>query len=165
MSRPLKRLDLDADHHVLEIGCGAGLFLRELETMVQRVVGTDISQRLLSSYTGNAELIFMRSSRTKHLRNLPLIVSLMFSVALQFPSFEYFQTVIGSVMPLLKDDGIFLVGDVLFGGKQNNSKYMIYDKSEMIKFLDSMGYPYSILCQSKDKRKINSRHDILIYKD
>ncbi len=160
----IEKLELEPHHEFLEIGCGSGLFLKAIEKKVKKSIGVDISKRMLNSFTCKSEKFLCAA------HNLPFEKEsfdrvLMYSVAVQFESFEYLVSVINHVMPLLRKNGIFLVGDLLLGEQNKKSQYIFYDKHRLIDYLDTLGYPYSIVCPPRLKRTINNRQDVIIYKD
>jgi SAM-dependent methyltransferase len=157
-------LELEAHHHFLEIGCGAGLFLSEIEKNVKSCVGIDISLGMISRFIGKSNVVVSDA------RKLPFYHDcfdriLMYSVAHYYPSYDYFKMVIRNALSLLKAKGVFLIGDVPFGDPPANSQYLYYDKHMIINFFDSLCFPYSIRVQNRIKRSINNRYDIIIYKD
>lgn len=160
----IARLELMPHHHFLEIGCGSGLLLSEIENKVSRSVGTDISRRLLDSFEGRSEKIVCAADEIPFEKETFDRI-LMFSVAIQFESFEYFARVVNKAVSVLKKGGIFLIGDLLLGTQPPHSQYLHYDKHRLIDFLDSLQMPYSIMAQSPLKRTINKRYDVALYKD
>lgn len=162
----IERLELESSHHVLEIGCGSGLILREIEKMVTKSVGTDISQKMLSRFSGKSKTIKCAAGELRsyfHENEFDRI--LMVGVALYFPSFGYFKSVVEDVLTILRKGGIFLIGDLLLGVPPANSQYTFYDKHELISYFDIFGLPYTLSIQSRLKRTINQRYDIILYKD
>jgi hypothetical protein len=90
---------------------------------------------------------------------------LMVGVAMYFPDFAYFTRVVEHGLALLRRGGLFLIGDMQFGSKPSRSGYLGYDKAATVSYLDRLNVPYSLLMQSRLKRTINRRHDILLCKD
>ena len=160
----VERLDIGPACDVLEIGCGTGLHLREMEGRVRRLVGTDLSVTMLSHYGGSAARCVSEAGR-QPFRSGSFDRILMAGVTMYFPGFDYFKVTVEECLDLLRADGILLVGDMQFGTGVSRSGYLVYSKSKVVEFLDSLGYPYSLLAQSRLKRAINNRHDILIYKE
>lgn len=154
-------LELEPHHHVLDIGCGSGMFLREIEKKVKRCVGTDISQTLLKGYSGLCETIVCAADALPFNKD-EFDRILMYSVAHYFPSFDYFRKVVSDGLRFLRKEGIFVIGDLPFG---IHDHYYYYDKHELMELLDSLNHPYTVAVQNNLKRKINRRYDIIIYKD
>jgi len=149
---------------ILDVGCGSGMFLYEFEKMGLEAFGTDISNALLERFKGKSKTFACAA------HELPFYDEffnriLMVSVAIYFENFNYFKTVVLKCLSILKLQGIFLIGDINLGIKPDGNQYQWYNKHEMVDFLDSLGYPYSIMTQNKIKRTINKRWDILIYKE
>lgn len=160
----LEMLELKSYHHVLEIGCGTGLLLSEIEKYVEKCIGIDVSQGMLAKFIGQSETILCAA------HELPFCQQrfdriLMCSVAHYFPSFDYFKSVIINGLSILRKDGIFLIGDMLLGEASANGQYIHYNKHEIIVFCDSLKLPYSLMVQNRLKRKLNKRYDIILYKD
>lgn len=160
----LKWLELEPHHHFLEVGCGSGLFLREVENNVARCVGVDISERLLSSFPSRAEKVLCAA------HDLPFNGEtfdriLMYSVTIYFESFDYFKQVANKCVSLLKKNGIYLIGDLLLGPPPPNSRYTYFKIQDMIDYLDSLNCRYNLMAQSSLKRTINRRYDVIIFKD
>jgi len=160
----LELLELDNDSKILDVGCGSGMFLYEFEKMGLEAFGTDISNALLERFKGKSKTFACAA------HELPFYDEffnriLMVSVAIYFENFNYFKTVVLKCLSILKLQGIFLIGDINLGIKPDGNQYQWYNKHEMVDFLDSLGYPYSIMTQNKIKRTINKRWDILIYKE
>ena len=160
----IEMLELESHHHILEIGCGAGLFLSEIEKNVKSCVGIDNSLGMLSRFIGKSDVLVSNANQLPFCQDYFDRI-LMYSVAHYYPSFEYFKMVIRNGLSLLKTKGVFLIGDVLFGEPPVNSQYLYYDKHIIIDFFDSLCFPYSIRVQNRIKRSINNRYDIIIYKD
>lgn len=160
----LALLELEPHHHVLEIGCGSGMMLEPIAGRVARCVGVDPSRAMIARYRGPAETIACAADR------LPFDGDsfdriLMASVAHYFPSFDYFETVLRRALELLRQGGVLLVADLPFGEPKPNSAYLFYDKHRLLDLLDRLGHPYSIMAQSRLKRTINRRSDVILYKD
>lgn len=160
----IRLLELNQNHSVLEIGCGAGLFLSEIKEHVKRVVGTDISAKMLNlvdksietRHAAAHELAYQRSTFDR---------ILMFSVSQYFPDMNYFTDVIQNALSILKQPGIMVIGDMLVGKPPADTQYTYYDTHQLVDYLDSVNLPYSIIVQNTKKRGLNSRKDVIIYKD
>lgn len=160
----LERLELERHHRVLDVGCGSGMTLLEIEKRVAEAVGTDFSQAMVDRYPGKSrtyvcaahELPFDQGSFHR---------ILMFSVAHYFPSFDYFRAVVEKCLWLLRKGGILLVGDLPIGNSPGASAYLWYDRHALVDLCDAQGLPYSIAAQNRAKRAINRRYDLILYKD
>ena len=160
----LETLELEPHHHALEVGCGSGLLLSEIERRVERAVGTDVSEALLRRYRGSAETHVCAA------HELPFAGEqfdriLMWSVAHYFPDVDYFGDVATKLVTLLRAPGILLIGDVPLGPQPPTTPYLWYERTDLARKLEPLGLPFSIAAQSRLKRAINVRYDIIVYKD
>jgi ubiquinone/menaquinone biosynthesis C-methylase UbiE len=160
----LERLELEPHHQVLDIGCGSGLMLTEMERRVARCVGIDPSRAMIERYKGAAETMVCAADRMPF-GEASFDRVLMASVAHYFPSFDYFEAVMRRALELLRRDGLLLVADLPIGAPKPNSAYLFYDRHWLLDLLERLGQPYSLMAQSRLKRRINRRHDLVIYKD
>ena len=160
----LDRLQLEPQHHVLDVGCGCGLLLEQLASRAQRAVGTDVSQEQLRRYRGSAETYVCAAD------DLPFAPEqfdriAMVSVAQYFPSLTYFEAVVTALVTLLRAPGVLLIGDVLLGTAPSSTRYRWYDPSELTTILGRLPVRFGIEAQPAPKRAINHRHDVLVFKD
>lgn len=160
----LEKMELRPEHEVLEIGCGSGLFLTEIDKVVKRCVGADFSETIMKSFEIKGEKVKCAA------HDLPFDDNsfdriLMYGVVVCFPSFDYFKRVVDRCIKMLRKNGIFLIGDVPFDEKASWPPNIHFDKHAMIDYLDSLKYPYSVVVPHSEKRKVNSRLDIVIYKE
>ena len=160
----LERLELEPRHHVLEVGCGSGLLLREIEQRVERAVGTDISEALISRYRGSAETHVCAAHELPFERE-EFDRILMYGVVQYFPGLDYFSEVVHELVTLLRAPGILVIGDVLLGDQPEDTPYLWYDRRTLVGLLEPLGLPFSMQVQSRLKRTINLRYDVVIYKD
>jgi SAM-dependent methyltransferase len=159
----LDRLELAPHHHVLEVGCGSGLLLREIEASVERTVGTDFSATLIERYDGAAET-YLCAAHELPFEGEQFDRILMASVAHYFPSLDYFREVIVELVSLLRRPGLLLVGDVPLGRQPPGTPYRWYQPMEILDVLEPLGVRFSIETQSELKRTINRRYDVLVRK-
>lgn len=161
----LALLELEPEHEVLEIGCGSGIMLREIETRVKRAVGTDLSQAMLDRFPG-ASTTYCAPANAQPFTGEQFDRILMFSITHYFPDMDYFLSVLNKATSLLRRGGIFLAGDVILDAYEGmNPRFLRIDKHALIDFLDALGHPYSIAVQNRKKRMRNNRHNIIVYKD
>ncbi len=163
--RPLlERLELEPQHCVLDIGCGSGMTLLEIERRVAEAVGTDISQAMVDRYPGKAKT-YVCAAHQLPFDGVRFDRILMFSVAHYFPDFGYFRGVVENCLSLLRKGGILLVGDLPLGKTPAGSAYLWYERQALAELCDELGHPYSIAAQNRAKRAINRRYDLILYKD
>ena len=160
----LARLEVEPGHHVLEVGCGSGLLLREIETRVERAVGTDLSEALLRRYSGGAETHVCAA------HELPFADGqfdrvVMASVSHYFPSLEYFREVAVELLRVLRTPGILLIADVPLGRPPRPTPHLWYERRWLRAVLESLEVRFSIEEQTELKRRINRRYDVLVRKD
>ena len=160
----INRLDISRGHSVLDIGCGSGLMMNEIEKTTHKIFGIDLSSKLLSQYNGCG------TTHVGAAHEIPFTQErfdriLMFGVAGYFPNFEYFEKVTKTAVSLLNSEAMFLIGDLNIGKKPIGNQYQWYDREELLNFFDSLGLRYDLMSQNKLKRKINHRWDILVYVD
>jgi len=160
----LDRLELAAHHHVLEVGCGWRLQLREIEGRVERTVGTDFSEALLRRYRGSAET-YLCGAHELPFEGEQFDRILMCSVVHCFPGLDYLRRVMLKLVSLLRAPGILLIGDVLLGRQPPDTPFRWFDRREILDILEPLDLPFSIAAQSRLKRAINRRYDIVVYKD
>ncbi len=157
-------LDLKNTHRVLDVGCGFGGILMEVEKLVEESIGIDISQNLLNRFTGKSKTLLVSAIDSPFLeKSFDRIY--MVSVSVHFPDFNYFIQVVNKLFSLLKDDGILLIGDQPLGESNSKGNYFRVSRHELIDYLDSFSVPYSIQVQPKRKRDFSNRFDIVIYKE
>jgi len=159
----IARLEVEPGQTVLEIGCGSGQVLLELERRGVKCVGSDPSRLMLERFTGKSE------TRLKAAHELSFEAGsfdriLMLSVAHYFPSMAYFAEVIGRCLDWLKVPGIILMSDIPTEPSRRND-YLVYDRHALVDLFDGFGHPYSLMAQVPNKRLLNRRFDALIYKD
>jgi SAM-dependent methyltransferase len=160
----LEALELEPQHRVLEVGCGSGLLLRELAARVEQVVGTDPSERLLARCGGSAET-YVCAAHELPFEGAQFDRILMNSVVHYFPDLDYFQRVVVDLVALLRAPGILLIGDVPIGRQPPETAYRWYDRRELADVLEPLGLAFSIRAQSRAKRALNLRYDVIVYRD
>jgi len=62
-TKSLNELKIVKNEYVLDVGCGTGLFIKEIAKMVTFIIGIDISRRMIK----------VANDKCKHLRNVHLI--------------------------------------------------------------------------------------------
>lgn len=160
----IERLELQAHHNVLDVGCGSGLLLREIESRVSKAVGADASEALLRRYHGSART-YLCAAHELPFEGEQFDRIAMCSVSHYFPDVGYFRDVIQKLVGLLRAPGIILVGDMLLGAQPEKTPFLWYERHELVDVLEPLGLPFSIAAQPPAKRAINCRYDVLVYKD
>jgi SAM-dependent methyltransferase len=159
----LSILKLEPQHHVLEIGCGSGLLLREIAPLVERLVGTDISETMLAQYEGPAETVCCPANKLPF-KGPTFDRVFMYGVCFYFPSTAYFQDVIIQCLEALKPGGFLFVGDVIYRSQHKvNPKFLQCDIQEMMEFLDNLNLPYELIAHNKLQTKQNRRKHLVVY--
>jgi cyclopropane fatty-acyl-phospholipid synthase-like methyltransferase len=161
----IKNLELNSSNHVLDIGCGVGVLIDIIAPLVKYIEGFDISSNLINRYKGKQKLSV--ASIEEYLFEPGKFDRIsMVGVSILFPNFSYFKEKVIQLMDALADDGILLITDQRLGDPTSHKSYLTIDPIELITFLQQLRFPYSIKCQSKEKRQIlKGRYDIIIYKD
>lgn len=160
----IQRLELETGNDILDIGCGTGLFLDHYVKFGGRVVGTDISENILNRYKGSAETYCYAAHELDFEPESFDRIS-MVSVAILFPSLDYFKMVVEKCLSLLRDNGILVIGDQIVSTKEFKTQYLKIDTLDLVQYLEQTGYPYSICSHNREKRAFSPRKDIIIYKD
>lgn len=106
-------LEINEDCDVLDIGCGTGLMLSQIEDRCRKVIGTDLSETLLSRYKGKAET-FVAAAHEVEYPPESFDRIYMVSVSILFPSFDYFKNVVERCLSMLRPDGIFVISDQIY---------------------------------------------------
>ncbi|MEO5360109.1 MAG: methyltransferase domain-containing protein [Nitrospirota bacterium] len=160
----IQQLGVRPGDKVLEVGCGTGMFLSEIEKITPEVYGVDISVEMLKKYSGKARLHVCAAHEVPFSpKTMDRI--LMYSVAHCFESFEYFKKVIETLLYILKDEGFLFIGDIPMDIPTRNSKYLIYSKKDIMTFLEFKGFPFELRAQNEKKRLLNERYDIFVWKN
>ncbi|MGD9210836.1 MAG: amino acid adenylation domain-containing protein, partial [Desulfobacteraceae bacterium] len=108
--------------HVLDIGCGTGLFLFPLTEHCRSYTGTDLSQAVIkeleqsvSSHPNLSNKVTLHCKAADDLSSFPaqsFDTVLLNSVIQYFPNIQYLVDVIKKAVDLIKDKGILFIGDV-----------------------------------------------------
>lgn len=160
----INRLDISPGDSVLDIGCGSGLMMDEIEKITDKIFGVEPSKELLGRYKGSG-LTYVGAAHDLPFTNERFDRILMFGVAIYFPDFSYFENVVNKAISLLNTDGKFLIGDLNIGMRPTENQYQWYDREQLLNFLDGLGLRYNLMSQNKLKREINRRWDVLLYAD
>ena len=106
--------------HLLEIGCGVGLILKEVAPYCQRYVGIDVSSRAIAdlrawvktqSYLYDIELLHGDARELSTLTG-EFDTVVINSVAQYFPDVDYLVNVLDGAVKLLRGGGRIFIGDV-----------------------------------------------------
>jgi|TARA_B100001057_G_C22698335_1_gene890642 SAM-dependent methyltransferase len=160
---PIKEnLQFNENDIVLDVGCGTGLVLKEIEKKVKSIEGIDISQNLLDFYKGESKLYCNSVLDFEYKQNYYTKIY-MVSVSIHFESLDYFKLAVTNLLGALAKGGTLLIGDQLIAEFHNSKKYFCLHLEDLTAFLIELGYHFSIKCQVKEFRYRN-RYDILIYK-
>jgi ubiquinone/menaquinone biosynthesis C-methylase UbiE len=160
----IQKLELFPDARVLDIGCGTGLTLSHIEDKCSEATGIDISKNLISKYKGKAK-VFVCAAHEMPFSDKSFDRIYMLSVSLLFPNFDYFKHVVEKCLSMLDDNGILVISDQPLTTIDVTSGYLTINTHELVDFLNSKKYPYSISAQNRLKRSFSKRSDIVIYKD
>jgi SAM-dependent methyltransferase len=161
----LELLELEPEHAVLDVGCGTGLLLRELESRAGRVVGADASPAMLARYEGGAEVVIAPA------HDLPFPPGSfdrisMINIAQYFPSTRYLEQVIRHLFGLLGEDGILVVGAMLVKPPSQRSPYPWIPRERLVRLAESFRCYFSILAPPSVYRdsSVHERADLVVYK-
>lgn len=111
---------LTSESNVLEIGCGSGLLLLRLSSLVNTYTGTDISDTVLNRVAGhiaaenitNVTLTQLSAGDLSALGDKKFDAILLNSVIQYFPSYRYLRSFLDQAIDLLTDDGFIFIGDI-----------------------------------------------------
>ena len=158
-------LSLNSHSNFLEIGCGTGVHLLEVESIVDGfVAGTDLSETLLSCYKGRA-VVKQAEAINQPFEDSSFDRILMVGVTMYFPDIEYFRKSLHEIIRLLKTDGMAVISDLLLGPQPLNSIYRHFSWNEIIDLLGEFDINWSLQNQNAEKRKINRRFNLIIKKE
>jgi len=159
----LNLLDLKSTDSVLDVGCGAGLILKEVEQKVKYAEGIDISQKLIGMFSGYSKVSCGSIMET----NLPAASFdkiYMVSVSIHFPDINYFFKTIDKLYNALKPGGALVISDQIIAEFYESDKYFCLSLTDLISYVKNNGIHFSVLAQDK-KRRFRNRYDIILYKD
>lgn len=158
-------LDARPGMQVLEIGCGTGLFLEFLVARGLEPVGTDIAAGLLPECPPGLEVAAAPAARQPYPDgSFDRVV--MVGVSLYFSSMEEFLDVLDEVMRLLRPGGRAVISDNLLFHTSvppvGDTAYCIVDVSRLAQHLSGTSASWSIQSQSREKRAVNTRFDLVL---
>lgn len=160
---PIKEnLAFESNDKVLDVGCGTGLVLKEIESKVESIEGIDISQNLLNFYKGKSNVYCSSVLDFEYKQNYYTKIY-MVSVSIHFENLAYFKKAVKKLLGALAPGGTLLIGDQLIADFYTSEKYFSLYLKDLIEFLKELGYHFSIKTQAAEFRNRN-RYDILIYK-
>jgi ubiquinone/menaquinone biosynthesis C-methylase UbiE len=187
-----RKLELQSNHNLLDVGCGNANILVSLRSHVKKMLGTDLSQDLLKvgkTILPYAPLICAQS------RQLPFVESafdrvLCYSVFHYFPSENYARDCLRDLCRVCRTKGLVLVGDLPSKGLRsipissrwevtyrlkvllrrhpgpsihNPLSWRFYDLRGLARFIESLGYQVEVLEQPADLVAATYRRDLLIH--
>lgn len=158
----LRNLHLESNDKVLDVGCGTGLIMKEIENDVKHIEGIDISQNLLNFYKGKANVSCSSVLDFDYKQNFYTKIY-MVSVSIHFEDLAYFKKAVRKLLNALAPGGTLLIGDQLIADFYKSKKYFSLHLNDLIDFLNELGYHFSLKTQAAEFRNRN-RYDILIYK-
>ena len=160
---PIKEnLGFESNDKVLDVGCGTGLVLKEIESKVESIEGIDISQNLLNFYKGKSNVYCSSVLDFEYKQNYYTKIY-MVSVSIHFENLAYFKKAVKKLLGALAPGGTLLIGDQLIADFYASEKYFSLHLKDLIEFLKELGCHFSIKTQAAEFRNRN-RYDILIYK-
>lgn len=160
---PVKEnLCFESNDKVLDVGCGTGLIMKEIENDVKYTEGIDISQNLLNFYKGKANVSCSSVLDFDYKQNFYTKIY-MVSVSIHFEDLAYFKKAVRKLLNALAPGGTLLIGDQLIADFHTSKKYFSLHLNDLIDFLNELGYHFSLKTQAAEFRNRN-RYDILIYK-
>jgi len=107
-------LSLNSQSKVLEVGCGAGMFLAPLSEAVGSIVGCDLSQSMLIRARRINNKLQVQVAEASHLPYLAdeFDAILVYSVFHYFPSYEYALDTLNELYRVCRSGGRIWLGDV-----------------------------------------------------
>ncbi|MBL4671414.1 MAG: amino acid adenylation domain-containing protein, partial [Arenicella sp.] len=123
----IKRIKSLNPRSVLEIGCGAGLILKDIAPISTRYVGTDLSQNTVNNLGAaidahdlkHCDITLLQGDakdfnpkQSSILANVTFDTVIINSVAQYFPNIDYFSEVIENVIRAMKPGGKLFIGDI-----------------------------------------------------
>jgi len=107
-------LALDSNSKLLEVGCGAGMFLIPLSGRLEQVVGCDLSSTMLARARRMKPALQLQSAEANHLpyaaANFDAV--LVYSVFHYFPSDEYAGQALRELLRVCRPGGRIWIADV-----------------------------------------------------
>lgn len=119
--------DKVVNKRVLEIGCGSGLLMYRLVKSATNYIGLDYAKSIIERNKEiknkegiqNLSLYQKSANQIDEFKNDEFDVIIMNSVSQAFPNEEYFEDVLRKASSILKENGVFFVGDIMDRSKKN----------------------------------------------
>jgi len=109
----IDKLRFSSNDDVLEVGCGCGAFLKEIENQVASLSGVDYSleaiERISEELSGNFQV--SRADKL-HFDNEKFDVILSFGVFFYFETIKYAELVLDEMLLNLKPNGKIFIGEI-----------------------------------------------------
>lgn len=128
---------LSKEKKVLEIGCASGITMYSIAPKVGRYVAVDMSsisirnneKRINEKGIKNIKLYCLCANEIDTLSEQGFDIAIINSVLHCFPGFAYFHEVLKKIIPLMKNDGIIFLGDVMNKGQKEELVKTLVDYS------------------------------------
>ncbi len=111
----VEKLELSPEHHVLDVGCGTGMMLRQIAPRVAQITGVDFSERMVElaerHLPGNA-IVQRENAESLPFKNEAFNRVLCYNVILNFPDDNFTFGVLTELVRITRKRGLILVGYV-----------------------------------------------------
>jgi SAM-dependent methyltransferase len=149
---------------VLEVGCGTGLNLAQLERFGPRwLVGMDVSAEMVRRYRGAGAVAVAEAS------SLPIASQtfdrlLMANVAQYFPSDDYFAAAVSEAVRVLRPAGRLLIADVPMAPTGGRMPFRWYSRQTLDAVVEACSVTCEIRAQdaAKEERFGSVRWNVVI---